>query len=831
MTRRLHVHDIRQFDENGIRRIRENRYKLKEGTIRTGTATEDFYMDRARRLYCYEGVDRIILLSRKIHMKDLENLAEKIMEKSQNEWKRFPDDLLLKEDEFTFADDIEIIEKGRESGDIEITQINLVSNLYYVAKHYLSETHEGPNELPMKLVRILAGLYPKEWKSKLPYGIPHYDPKDILRLLVLMTSDKALIAYFEFFGESFVKRSWNIEEILRTLEDLLKTPTSSHAGLNDLHRILKIVHESLSSNTASEIIELRNEINNYFLAVPSPELYTDMLFRKYLQLFSFLQQFEEADYFQDKLYFLEESRKKIRESEVLVEDKFVEPFRSFYLSVLKRWMDITFEEGGKLLGRALLEARLQTKTAIRKEKLLISLNLKNIGTGTAKDIKVILNNSSKYDIFGNNQQIVDILQGNRDVDVEFQIRPHTKESVNLAFSISHGESDPVTVSDKLIFVEQEEFRAIPNPYNFTKPAEEDMFFGREDLFQWIETNMKGPTMYQNVLITGQRRTGKTSFLKQLQKHISSGHYCIFIDLQLYPNLTDVGFLYQICRELHRSIPNSISPPNPQEFAKKSYMAFGDFVRSLLSEVPDSKRIILLFDEFNKVEFNIREGLSKPGFLAFFRGFFQHSPRVNAVVGGNFDFGKLSLPEWQELFTTFNPKRIGVLDEKSATALVTRPVRDVLQYDQYAVKKILDFSGRNPYYIQVLCHTLINHLNERKEKNFVEIEDISTEVLSGAREKAEPTIRLTWEELDPLEKNVLFALSYLRDQYKRSVKLKEIEQYLKQNNIGIKRWRLFGLLGALKEKGILTKSGESEPFYDFSVLLLGEWIAEHGNFNR
>jgi hypothetical protein len=827
MTKRLRYSEIGQFNEDGIREMHKNEYKFKEGTVRHGTEPDDFYIDRARRLYCHEGVDRIILLSRKFHRKDLERLADEIIEKCFHEWKRFPNDFLIRGDEYTFTGKLDIIERKEIKDDVKIIQIDLISSFYAVAEYYLSDVNKNPENLPKNLVRILAGLYPKEWKERLPEKAPHYAPEDILQIIMLLTADKALEAYFDFFRVFFIKKSNDIEEMLAKLDILLKTPTRIHAGLNDLHMILRITHKSLSLESISEILELKSEIDMYFRRIPNPDKYTDILFRKKLALFNILQKFQEANDLQDKLYYLEESRKKIRESEIFVRRNFVEPFKKFYLDILEKWIDITIEEGGYLLGRPFLEARLQTKRALWKENLTISLNVGNAGIGAAENVKAVLQNSPKYKIIGKKSQEIGTLRRNKDVDIEFHIRPMEEGSIPLTFSIFYGDNEQTDIEDTLVFVEEEGFSPIENPYYFTKPAKDDMFFDREDLFQWIEKNMKGSDVYQNVLIIGERRIGKTSFLKELQERFDPNHHCIFIDLELFPSLNDVDFLYEICRELHRNISNNSPPADFMEFAKKSYMAFGNYVRTFLSDMSKSERIILIFDEFDKIESMIKDGLFNPGFLLFLRAFLQHNTRVNAIIGGNFGSGKLNSPEWQEFFTIFNPKMVGVMDEDSAAALVTEPVKDSLKYDNYAIKKILDFSGKNPFYIQLICHTLINYINEEKKQNFVEAGDVNTVVLNEAREKADSILRLTWEELDPIEKSVLCALSRLKTQHRRSIELKEIKEYLRQNNIKIRRWRLFELLDGLREKHIMTKSGNSPPFYDFNILLLGEWVTEHG----
>jgi type I restriction enzyme M protein len=244
----------------------------------------------------------------------------------------------------------------------------------------------------------------------------------------------------------------------------------------------------------------------------------------------------------------------------------------------------------------------------------------------------------------------------------------------------------------------------------------------------------------------------------------------------------------------------------------------------------SGKIILILDEFDKVEMKMQENLFKSGFLLFLRGFLQHTPHVSAIVSGNFDFNKLPV-RWQEFFSIFSSKRIGALDEDSATRLITEPVKDSLLYDHYAIQKILEYSGGNPYFIQLICHTLILHINDIKKEYLVEAEDVNFVIFEIATQKAEATLRLTWNELSDNEKNILFALSCMRIKLGRYVELRELEENLKQNKIAIKRWELISHLGSLREKDIILKLGDHPPFFDLKIFILGEWVKEHGKFYR
>jgi hypothetical protein len=832
MTKRMDVRDIRQFDQDGIRAREKRNYLLKEGIIRRGAEPESFYMERANRLYRYEAVDRIILLSRESEKIYLKRLAEDIIKKSST-WRRAPDDRLILEAYYTFIDDIEIIdseERGRQK-DVRILQINLVSDLYFIAEYYISEINKDSKKLPKKLVRILAGLPPKEHKETLFKDIPYYDPKDAFDLLIQMTNDRSLIEYFEFFRSFFVKKHWNSEEIFKKLKQLLEIEilTSIHAGLFDLHQILDILHKSLLIDTPSEIVYLKNEISNYFEIVSNPEKYTDILFRKYLDIFTFLQKYEESEDYLDKLYFLEESRKKIRESENLVENNFVQPFKKLYLDILRKWMDITFKEGEKLLSRASLKVGLETKRALLKERIPISISIKNVGIGPAKNVRTNLHDSPQYTILGENIHIIEVLQRNEVGYAEFSINPFKKDNIDLTFSISYGDKK-IEIKDTLVFVQEKEIGEIDNPYNYTKPAVGDMFFGRKTLLEWVENNVKDRDIYQNILIKGQRRAGKTSFLKRLEKSLGSICYCVYIDVQLYldPETKDIDFLQKICEELEKI--SGVPAPHEAVFAKKSYGAFSEYIDDILKALKRNKEkngIIFIFDEFGKLESQIKSEKFKVQFLRYLRGFFQRHNKVSGIISGNLD--KLNSSDWKEFFTTFDPQKVGALEKEAAENLIAKPVKGVLQYDQYAVKKILDFSGRHPYYIQVICGNLVEYIQKKKKWNFIDVKDVNTVILNEAKETAQHTLELTWRELEPMEKNILYALSQLRKQHKRSIGLEELHVHMQKNKIMKKEWEVRSILDALKEKDMVVRSGDFPPYYDFNIVLFRDWLVENGRY--
>ena len=73
--------------------------------------------------------------------------------------------------------------------------------------------------------------------------------------------------------------------------------------------------------------------------------------------------------------------------------------------------------------------------------------------------------------------------------------------------------------------------ATPNPYIAGNPLTgSEMFFGRADVFDFIHQALSGQHQDHVLVLYGQRRTGKTSVLYQMDRHLSDRYLCIFIDL-------------------------------------------------------------------------------------------------------------------------------------------------------------------------------------------------------------------------------------------------------------------------------------------------------------
>ena len=98
-----------------------------------------------------------------------------------------------------------------------------------------------------------------------------------------------------------------------------------------------------------------------------------------------------------------------------------------------------------------------------------------------------------------------------------------------------------------------------NPYIAGNPLKgQEMFFGRDDIFEKVRAHLVGEHQDNAIVIYGQRRTGKTSVLYQMERRLNRAegrerYVAVLVDLQRF-GLKDVeNFLWQLADSIWRDL--------------------------------------------------------------------------------------------------------------------------------------------------------------------------------------------------------------------------------------------------------------------------------------
>jgi putative ATPase len=299
-----------------------------------------------------------------------------------------------------------------------------------------------------------------------------------------------------------------------------------------------------------------------------------------------------------------------------------------------------------------------------------------------------------------------------------------------------------------------------NPYIAGSPVTgTEMFFGREDVFSFVRRNLTGRHRDTPIVLYGQRRTGKTSVLYQMHRHLDPRYRCIFIDLHGL-NLNGVenllwGLATSIKRGLQRDHQLSVAVPDRAAFSASPHAAFEttflDAVWSLLGE----DHLVLMIDEVVRLHEEVRAGRLEREIFDYLRHLMQHFERLNFVFSLGSGVEEMR-KDYAFLFGVALYHRISFLEPAAARALITQPAQDCYQVMLDGVEKILQITSGHPYYTQLVCHCLFDRWL-RAQNPQVTSADVDA-VLSEAIELGSANLTYVWEDSAPEEQAMMAGMA-------------------------------------------------------------------------
>jgi HAMP domain-containing protein len=311
------------------------------------------------------------------------------------------------------------------------------------------------------------------------------------------------------------------------------------------------------------------------------------------------------------------------------------------------------------------------------------------------------------------------------------------------------------------FRAQMPFTAIPNPYVVGNPIRRtEMFFGRQDDLEWIgqQLDHAGNKM---ILLFGPRRIGKTSLLHQIYAgRCKANIVAFFFDTQqIIPEIEqDSDFYHVMTREMLSQLPVVMPGVRAPFIAAERFTP--ETFRKLLRFIRDSepeKRPVLLFDELENLEFKLARGALSSDLLLFLASLLDGDIPVGFVATGSDQLERLNYPGWQILRAKTIPRRIGLLLPDDAQRLILEPVRGYVLYDEGIPEQILRATAGHPYYTQVVCQTMVDYLNQKRD--FAVGPAQLSEIFDQVLQNPPPPLNHVWDSFSHHEKLASAILAY------------------------------------------------------------------------
>jgi hypothetical protein len=156
----------------------------------------------------------------------------------------------------------------------------------------------------------------------------------------------------------------------------------------------------------------------------------------------------------------------------------------------------------------------------------------------------------------------------------------------------------------------------------------------------------------------------------------------------------------------------------------------------------------------------------------------------------------------------------------------------MRYDDLAMDKIWRVTAGHPYFLQLLCHSMVNRHNKTL-RSYVTVADVNA-ALDEILASGEAHFVYLWAEASPAEKLALTVLSRLGTA-SGLVSAVEIADYLAERGVKLERPVVAEALRRLTLRDILRAGDAPDPTlgeaYRWKLGLLGLWVEKYKSLSH
>jgi HAMP domain-containing protein len=509
-------------------------------------------------------------------------------------------------------------------------------------------------------------------------------------------------------------------------------------------------------------------------------------------------------------------------------------------AIFARWLKLVTGSMSDLQTRAQIACRLLTRHTWEGPVLTLALRLRNEGQGMALNLRMKLADSPDYDAVGE-AAAIEHLDTGEETHVELRVRPRQipqrgmlRTRFILFYDDPRGPNQVDYFADVVELMAPLPFQLVPNPYVAGTPLEagSPLFFGREDLFGFISENLHAAHR-NNLVLIGQRRTGKSSLLKQLPLRLGDQFLPVYLDGQsiaLDPGMA--AFFLNLATEIGAALKEqgfSVPGRELRDFAAHPAHSFEHEYLPRIRRSIGNRHLVLLLDEFEELESAVKRGNLEASVFGFLRHLIQHEPQLSVIFCGTHRLEELATDYWSVLFNISLYRHVGFLAYEEGMRLIQEPVAPYgMRYDDLALDKMWRITAGHPYFLQLLCHSLVNQHN-REGRSYITVSDVNAaldEILSSG----EAHFIYLWNESGMAERQALTVLSRLMT-LTGHVTSVQVQDCLAERGIAMERHTVAETLHHLALRDILSVQLDSQPAgkagaYSWRLGLLGMWIEKY-----
>ena len=396
-----------------------------------------------------------------------------------------------------------------------------------------------------------------------------------------------------------------------------------------------------------------------------------------------------------------------------------------------------------------------------------------------------------------------------------------------------------------------------SPYIVGSPVDRhEMFFGRTDIMDRIQRQLGASTHANVILLEGNRRTGKTSILRQLGKaNVLPGWIPVYCSLQdaegddRRGGITTRNVFKLLARKTGWELSDAgvetwlpglpeRDPGRPyklaflsalnQAFAGEHAFETFELYLSAAIDAASPRRVLLMLDEFDKLQEGIDAGITSPQVPENIRHLLQHQPGVSAIITGSRRLKRLREEYWSALFGLGYRIGVSALSIDDARRLVTEPVEGRFAYLPQARDRLVEMCARHPFLIQSLCNRVFEQAAATGAST-VTVDSVQQAATEMVRDNEH--FRTLWDYTRSARRRLILALCDRLQAEPDAVNLDLFEVELRKLRVPLRRIReIADDVTELRELELLDFDDSYRTgTYRLAVPLMARWLKMNVDF--
>jgi hypothetical protein len=383
---------------------------------------------------------------------------------------------------------------------------------------------------------------------------------------------------------------------------------------------------------------------------------------------------------------------------------------------------------------------------------------------------------------------------------------------------------------------------IANRYLPGQPVDDpQLFFGRQDVLASIPRQLaQGQRVF---VVSGARRIGKTSLLRQLPTYLPEGFVPVEVGLLAESDRRLDRLLWRLADGIGQQVSSRLGveglAPAWADFEGQTDCLLDRFWPQIRAALGD-QRLILMLDDLDSLrhdEANLLdplvailsawhdrdEGLSSRRLAQSLHP--GDSPELGTPLPAMAMAMVLTVSATrQEALMQAYPRLLGKaltyvlgpLTSAEAARLITQPVQSAITYDHDAVQRLIEIASGQPYYLQWFCFELFDRCARAGRVSRRNVDLLAADLIN--QDIAD--FRQIWDASSPQEQLMLAALVSLRGT-RGVATAQDVRIILNRTGADLEHGQVVEVLESLASRGVLERLGASS--YRFGVALLQDWL--------